>query len=378
MGAHLVRGDDPILRADVLDALIGELLGGDDRSLALEDLAVPGRGGDGEAGGADAREAVVAAAVNAAQSPPFMTGVRIVVLRDVGHLLAAEVAPLVRYLVAPLESTELVVVTGGPRVPEALTKALKGAGAVEHGAVRVGAEEVLDAALERAALSLRPDARRTVLERVGTEVGRIPALVEVLAAAFPPATGDGRDRLSAADVEPYLGDEGGVPPWELTKAIEQGDVAGALAVLHRLLHASGPQQPKPMHPLPVLAMLHNHYRRVARLDDPAIATKADAVAALGPKVRDFQAQKALGQARALGTDGIREAYAALAQADLDLKGARAIPEDLVMEVLVARLAALTGRTGRAGGGRRGSAGAGGSSGRRPPRGDSRARSRAGG
>ena len=47
---------------------------------------------------------------------------------------------------------------------------------------------------------------------------------------------------------------------------------------------------------------------------------------------------------------------AIAQADLDLKGARAIPEDAVMEVLVARLAALNGRSGgqatrRGGGGR---------------------------
>ena len=48
-------------------------------------------------------------------------------------------------------------------------------------------------------------------------------------------------------------------------------------------------------------------------------------------------------ARALGSDGLRQAFAYLAQADIDLKGARAIPEDAVMEVLVARLAHLSGR-----------------------------------
>ena len=37
----------------------------------------------------------------------------------------------------------------------------------------------------------------------------------------------------------------------------------------------------------------------------------------------------------------------IAQADLDLKGARAIPEDAVVEVLVARLAAQTARAGGA-------------------------------
>jgi hypothetical protein len=92
-------------------------------------------------------------------------------------------------------------------------------------------------------------------------------------------------------------------------------------------------------------MLHNQYRRVARLDDPTLRSTDDGVAALGGRVKDWQVKKWTTQARALGSDGIREAYAALAQADLDLKGERAIPEDAVMEVLVARLANLSARSG---------------------------------
>jgi DNA polymerase III delta subunit len=101
-----------------------------------------------------------------------------------------------------------------------------------------------------------------------------------------------------------------------------------------------------MHPLQVLAMLHNQYRRVARVDDPAVRTREDAREVLGGRGRGaaYQAKKALALARALGPDGIREAYAALFRADLDLKGARAIPGDVVLEVLVARLAALTARS----------------------------------
>jgi DNA polymerase-3 subunit delta len=340
MGVHVVRGDDPILRSNALDALVRQLVGDEDRSLAVEDLTVPGRATDGEAGGAEARQAVVAAAVNAAQSPPFMTTTRVVVLREVQNLLAGDVGPLVAYLTDPLDTTELVLVTGGGRMPDALTKAIKDAAAIEHGAARTNVDEVLAASLEDAGISLRPDALRAITERVGGEAGRVPAIVDVLAAAF----GRGQ-RLSAADVAPYLGEAGSVPAWELTRAIENGDVASAIAVVQRLMTATGPQQPKPMHPLQILAMLHHHYRRIARLDDDTIRTKADAVAALGGRVRDFQAERALRQARALGADGIREAYAALAQADLDLKGARAIPEAAVLEVLVARLAALTGRSG---------------------------------
>ena len=344
MSVHLVRGDDPILRSDALDALVADLLGADDRSLALEEFTVPGRPREGEVGGEDERRAAVGGAVNAALSPPFMTTVRVVVVRDVGNLLAAEVAPLLEYLDDPLDSTHLVLVAGGGRTPDALAKKCKAVGVVEHGPAHTAAADVLDAALGGAGLALRPRARTLVLDRVGGDAGRLPAIVEVLASAFGPGT-----TLEPDDVAPYLGDAGSVPPYELTNAIEEGDVAGALAVLARLLHATGPQQPKAMHPLQVLAMLHNRYRRIARLDDPQIRTEQEAAAALGGNVKAFTAKKTLAVTRRLGTEGIRDAYALLARADLDLKGARAIPEDAVIEVLVARLAA---QTARAGGGRR--------------------------
>ena len=351
MSVHVVKGDDPILRADVLEAVVAELIGDDDRSLTVEDVSVPGKGAEGESGGSEARGAAVAVAVNAAQSPPFMTARRVVVLRDVGNLLAGDVGPLVACLGDLLDTTDLVFVTGGGTIPPALTKAWKEAGAHEHGAARTKGDDVLHAALEEAGVTMRPDAARALLDRVGGEVGRIPAIVEVLASAY----GSG-PALGAEDVAPYLGEVGGVPPYALTNAIEEGDVAGALEVLQRVLTASGPQQPKPMHPLQVLAMLHNNLRRTARLDAPDVRSVDDAIAALGGKVKEYPARKALDRARRLGSEGIREAYAAIAQADLDLKGARAIPEDAVMEVLVARLAALDSRSSggpsrRGGGGR---------------------------
>ena len=104
-----------------------------------------------------------------------------------------------------------------------------------------------------------------------------------------------------------------------------------------------------MHPLQVMGLLTGYYRRILRLDDPALRTPADAVAVLGGKVKEYPARKALDQARSLGAGGIRQAFDALFQADLDLKGARGIPEQAVMEVLVVRLARLSARTG---GGRR--------------------------
>ncbi len=149
---------------------------------------------------------------------------------------------------------------------------------------------------------------------------------------------------SASDVEPYLGEAGSVPVFELTNAIEEGKVAAALSILDRLLNVTSARQPKPMHPLQVLGLLQSRYRRLLRLDDPSIHTTKDAHAALGGKGSTYPAQKALEASSALGTDGLRRAIDSLHQADLDLKGASAMPEDAVLEVLVARLAALHSRS----------------------------------
>ncbi len=349
---YVVTGVDPVLQAEALEQLLAELVGDDDPTLAVEELTVPGRAaaGEGESDaptGAEGRAEVVAAALNAAQSPPFMTARRVVVLREAGNLSKQDAEPLVEYLGDPMDTTTLVVVAGGGRPPKGLTDALRAAKAVIFGPASERTGDVLAQQLEDAGIALEPDAAKVVTAHLGEDAGRVPQLVEVLASAF----GAGAT-LDVDDVEPYLGDAGSVPGYLLTNAIEAGDMAGALETLRRMLTATGPGQPRPMHPLQVMGMLHSYYRRVARLDDPEVRSPRDAVAALSGRIKEYPARKALDAARALGSDGLRQAYDYLFAADLDIKGARAIPEDGVMEVLVARLAALHGRARGAARGRR--------------------------
>jgi len=339
---YLVKGSDPLLRDRVLDELVAEVLGGDDRSLALEDITIPGRVGAGDdpdgASGAESRDSAVAALLNAATSPPFMTARRVVLVRDAGALAAGDAQRIIQYLDDPLDTTALVIVAGGGTVPAALVKKLKEVGAEERAPASEKTVDVLADRAQAANVRLKPDAAKHVVAHLGDDAGRVGSLVDVLAAAY------GDDALlTADDVAPYLGDAGAVPSYQLTNAIEAGDVAGALETLQRLLTVSSPQQPKPMHPLQVMGVLTGYYRRILRLDDPSVATPSDAVAALGGKVKEYPARKALDQARRLGADGLREAFDALFRADLDLKGARGVPEDAVMEVLVVRLARLAGR-----------------------------------
>ena len=119
------------------------------------------------------------------------------------------------------------------------------------------------------------------------------------------------------------------------QAIDRGDRALALELLHRMI-GQGER-----HPFQVLATLHSHLARILRLDGAAVTSEAQAAEVLGIKGSTFPARKALGQARKLGHERIVRMVDLLAQADLDLRGGKAWPDHLVLEVLVARLATIS-------------------------------------
>src|SRR5207253_1843410 len=128
-----------------------------------------------------------------------------------------------------------------------------------------------------------------------------------------------------------------------TDAIDRGDPAAAVGHVRRLLEGGG------RHPLVVMASLHTHFARMLRLDGDADAVdEKSAAAALGMTGSTFPAKKALLQSRRLGSAGISQAILLLADADLALKGTIEWSGELVLEVLVARLAAASRRSGAPG------------------------------
>jgi DNA polymerase-3 subunit delta len=344
----LVTGADPTLRSLALDRLVDELLAGQDRSLALEDYTVPSRRGAGDAAesepasGAEAgpETPVVAAILTALTSPPFLIERRVVVVRDIGCLLAAQATMIAEAIATPLEGVCAVFVAGGGRTPSALDKAIKAADAhvVAPEAEKTGDVITLEARGQH--VKLTAAAKERIASHFGDDAGRVPEFIDLLHGAY----GDGAT-LDLTDVEPYLGEVGTVPRYELTGAIDQGDTGSALLVLHRLLHASSAVETKPLHPMQIMATLVSHYQRMLMLDDPQIRTPDQAMAALGGRVKAYPARRALEQAQRLGTEGLREALGYLAQAELDLRGATGVPETTIIEVLVARLAALSRRRG---------------------------------
>lgn len=315
---YLVRGDDEALLSEAVRGLVASLVGNDDGGLSLEELDLES-GDDHQVG----------ALLDACLTPPFLTDRRVVLGRNAGALRADEGARLVQYLDDPLATTALVLVGGGGTVPPKLLAAVKKVGeVVDAGPPRQARERTswLVERLRQAPVKLDAAAGNRLGEHLGEDLGRLPGILEVLRGAYGEGAAVGVDQL-----EPFLGDAGGVAPWDLTDAVDRGDAAAALVLLHRLLGGGD------RHPLVVMATLHRHFGQMLRLDGSAVRNETQAAEALGLKGSTFPAKKALAQARRLGSDRIRKAIALLAEADLDLRGQKAWPEELVMEVLVARL-----------------------------------------
>ena len=319
-GPVLVRGDDEVLVRDVVLRLIDERVGDADRALVLAEFS-----GD---------DWSLADLVDAAQTSPFLTDRRVVVGWGLERFKAAELAPLVGYLDDPLDTTDLILVHGDGRVPKALTDALTRAGGttVNPGpqSGRGGKRHWIDEALARHDLRLDRAAVALLEERLGDDVSRLVPLLATLVAVH----GAGA-RLGVDDIDPFLGEAGSVPPWELTDAIDRGDIALAVANLHRLLDAGA------RHPLQVMVTLTTHVERMLALSGGPARTEKDAAVVLGLKGSTFPARKALDQSRRLGPVKVARAVELLADADVALRGASGWDNTLVMDVLVARLAALS-------------------------------------
>ena len=319
----LLKGDDEVVLRDSVRLLVDDLVGDEDRSLMVEEVDVGASGDDGDP---------LLALVDAAQTPPLFTDVRVVLGRVSEKRERAElVQPLVDYLQDPLPSSRLVVEWRGGKVPKALTEAIAqvGGAVVDTSPGRKVGEWVTDHVAE-AGLKVDGEARARLVTWVGDEPSRLLGLLDLLRSTYGPGA-----ELTSAEIEPFLGDDGGVPPWDLTDAIDRGDRAAALELLQRMIGQGD------RHPFQVLSTLHSHFARMLRLDGADVTGEKQAAELLGIQGSTFPAKTALGQARRLGHDRVVRAIDLLSEADLDLRGGKAWPDHLVLEVLVARLATMS-------------------------------------
>lgn len=324
---YLVKGDDPSLVAQRARELIEQLVGERDPALVVE-----------EHGGAGADDLDVGGIVDACTTPPFLVDRRVVIVRDAGRLTTDDVTRLAPVIADPLPQIHLVLVAGGGTLPPALAKALSG---------KAGKGEVIDIAvrsagdrkgwvaerLHAAPVRLDAEAANQLRTHLGEDLSRLDGVLSALAAAY----GDGA-AIDAARLAPFLGQAGSVPPWELTGAIDEGDVPKALDTLTRLTGAGGLAGPA------VVGILQRHFGNMLRLSGADVRNDTEAAEVLGMRP-GYPAKRALAQSRRLGSERLAEAITLLAEADVNVKGRTGLPPTLVLEIAVARLARLS----RAGG-----------------------------
>ncbi|MFZ2058583.1 MAG: hypothetical protein WAV54_14345 [Acidimicrobiales bacterium] len=334
---YVVKGSDPALVDRGVYGLLAELTSAEgatddheDPTKTNESLAVAieeHRAPNGE------EELMIGPVLDALFTPAFLADRRIVVLRDAEHLSSSQAAELASRLGEPFAPNILVLAVVGKALPAALLKAVKARGReidTSPGSSKAARAQWLSEQLLTATVHLDAAARRLLEEHLGEDVSRLHALLDVLTAAY----GEG-GRVTPAELEPFLGEEGGAPPWDLTDALDSGDGEKAVQVARRLLGPGG------RHPFQLLATLHKHYGAMLRLDGSGVTDPGAAASLLG--MSPYPARKVLTQGRRLGAERVARAVSLIADADIDLRGMLDWPGDLVIEVLVARLAQL-GRT----------------------------------
>lgn len=337
MSIHLITGDDPVLVSEAVTSISNELLADMDRNLALEQI--------GEAQYRNPDESWdLMALVGAALTPPFLTDRRVIVGRHLARFnRPADHSALSNLLAAGLETTDLVLVWERgidppmegrlPTLPTELKKAVQAASGniVNVTPPRRSGSQTdrwLNERLNGSGLVFDREARASITVLLGEDRSRVTGLLRTLVGALGPGAA-----VTAADVEALGGDAGAVAPWQLDDAIDRGDISTSLGVLHRILPSRNPYV--------LLAALHGRYQRMLRLDGAGVRNPEQAGELLGMKGKStYPAKKLLDQTRRLGSDKIFRAIRHLAEADLHLRGTVDWPDELVIEILVARLASL--------------------------------------
>ncbi|MDG2029205.1 MAG: hypothetical protein P8J50_19080 [Acidimicrobiales bacterium] len=345
MSLHLILGDDPVLISEAVTHTVDDLVGEGDRGLMLEILSEGEYKNDD--GGYDPLRLI-----DAARTPPFLTDKRVVVGRHVSRFSRKDdYGPLVAMLTDPMDTTDLVLVWEKgiepkvdkmPALPKALKEAIEVAGGI---VVKTAAGRGKEAGvwlrdqLGASDLDFDHDAVAAIEDLIGDESGRLIGILRTLEGAL----GAGAT-VTAAGVATYGGTEkGGTVPWALDDAIDKGDVPASLELLTRLIPYESAPADRNGAAFRLMATLHRRYSNMLRLDGAGVGSDKQAAELLGMKGSTFPAKKALSQSRKLGTEKLSRAIELLANADMQLRGTVDWPPELVMEVLVARLATLSAR-----------------------------------
>jgi DNA polymerase-3 subunit delta len=283
----------------------------------------------------DGRGASANRILHAARTLPMMAARRLILVRDLGQVVAAELAELATYFEAPSPETVLVATTAkvDRRLKFFATAGKKGF-LHELSAPRDLVGWVAEEARRRD-VEIPPAARTRLVEVVGAELSRLSLVLEQLALYA------GDRPISVDDVDDLVADTRERSVFELTDAIGAGDRRRALAAVASLIDQR-------QSAIGVIAMLARHVRQLAlyRAGRDSGLGKPDLARVLG--VPPFVVDKLGRQAGRYSDAALGRAVSALGATDRALKGegeagktlGRALAERVLLTRVVDRLVSL--------------------------------------
>ena len=273
----------------------------------------------------------------AAQTLPMMARRRMVLVRDLAPMPAAELTKLIGYLKDPNPSTVLVAITSKLDKRIKLYQAAKKAGMLHELAPPRNLIGWIKTEVAARGARFRPDAASRLADVAGKDLARIALAIDQLSLYA------GDRAVEVDDVDDLVAHTRERSVFELTDAIGAGDLARALAGVASLCAQR-------QSAIGVVVMLARHMRQVG-LCHVGLAErvgKGEMSKLVGAP--PFVVDKLMTQARRYSADAVASAAVALTEADRALKGqapryktlGRQLGEQIVLHGLVTRIVSLGG------------------------------------
>ena len=286
----------------------------------------------------EGRGATAARVLGLVRTVPMMAERRLVLLREVGAMSAAELGGLVPYLDDPCPSTVLVATASKVDKRLKFFAAAGKKGLLHELTAPKDLTGWVNEEARRQGVAIRPDAVRRLVEAIGADLARLHLTLEQLSLYA------GGQPVAPEHVEDLVADTRERSVFELTDAIGAGDRPRALGAVASLVDQR-------QSAIGVIAMLARHVRQLSlhRSGRAGGMGKPELARALG--VPPFVVDKIGRQAERFGDAALDRAVAELSRADRALKGdgagqktlGRALGERVMLERVVHRLIDLGGR-----------------------------------
>jgi DNA polymerase-3 subunit delta len=283
----------------------------------------------------EASRATASRILATAQTLPMMAQRRMVLVRDIASMQAAELNKLVEYLDSPNPSTVLVAVAGkvDKRVKFFATAAKR---KVLH--ELAPPREMMGwikAEARTRRIAIAPEACARLADVVGKDLARLALALDQLALYA------GERTIEAEDVDDLVADTRERSVFELTDAIGKGDLTAALAAVAALCEQR-------QSAIGVVVMIARFMRQLALCHVAQARRMSSEEAAQLVGVKPFLVQKVMGQARRYDQPGLARAARRLTEVDQSLKGmddtikvlGRQLGERVVLDRLVTELIGL--------------------------------------